>query len=211
MAASPPRPVSQTDLLFRPAAQGYIARDAAGGGIATIDQLAGHTLHLDYTAPPAMGTEDDCYSFLDRGEPPPGPNFQTSKGAYAAPTNAGPAIPVVSKPGPSPKQSPVRQSSTRSNGMSTRRSGVVATVAPEATNDVLAADVDVAALQASSYLGMGIPPTAEAAAQAGFVDDAALQRMRANSAPPTTPGWDGAAPDGDYFNPKTRPSRVVVA
>ncbi|BGP09995.1 hypothetical protein JCM10049v2_005878 [Rhodotorula toruloides] len=192
-------------------AQGYIARDAAGGGIATIDQLAGHTLHLDYTAPPAMGTEDDCYSFLDRGEPPPGPNFQTSKGAYAAPTNAGPAIPVVSKPGPSPKQSPVRQSSTRSNGMSTRRSGVVATVAPEATNDVLAADVDVAALQASSYLGMGIPPTAEAAAQAGFVDDAALQRMRANSAPPTTPGWDGAAPDGDYFNPKTRPSRVVVA
>ncbi|GAA5874382.1 hypothetical protein JCM3774_005022 [Rhodotorula dairenensis] len=47
-------------------AQGYIARDAAGGGIATIDQLAGRVLTLDYSVPPAMGTEDDVYSFLDR-------------------------------------------------------------------------------------------------------------------------------------------------
>lgn len=193
------------------AAQGYIARDSAGGGIATIDQLAGHTLHLDYTVPPAMGTEDDCYSFLDRGEPPPGPDFRAGQGAYAAPANAGPAIPVVAKPAPSPKQSPVRRTSTRASGVSTRTSGAAGTVAPEATNDHLAAGVDVAALQASSYMSFVVAADVEAAAQAGYVDNAALQRLRANSAPPTTPGWDGSAPDGDYFTPKTKPSRSVVA
>lgn len=41
---------------------GYLAREAEGGGIPTINALAGRTLELDYTAVPTMGSEDDTYA-----------------------------------------------------------------------------------------------------------------------------------------------------
>ncbi|KAL8278593.1 hypothetical protein RQP46_009085 [Phenoliferia psychrophenolica] len=43
----------------------YLARERAGGGIPTINHLARHTLGLDYTNAPRMGSEDDLYADLD--------------------------------------------------------------------------------------------------------------------------------------------------
>lgn len=41
---------------------GYLARERTGRGIPTINNLAGRTLHLDYTRFPTMGSNDDVYA-----------------------------------------------------------------------------------------------------------------------------------------------------
>ncbi|GAA5854083.1 hypothetical protein JCM3766R1_000057 [Sporobolomyces carnicolor] len=46
-------------------AQGYLERDKEGRGIALLDNLAGRTMHLDYTVAPEMGSTDDVYSYLE--------------------------------------------------------------------------------------------------------------------------------------------------
>ncbi|GAA5927074.1 hypothetical protein JCM1841_001907 [Sporobolomyces salmonicolor] len=86
-------------------AQGYIERDRSGRGLALLDHLAGRTMHLDYTLPPAMGSEDDVYADFD-------PHARTSdvdeplRNRIARPTagsmnplpsgKAGPGIPILS-------------------------------------------------------------------------------------------------------------------
>ncbi|KAK4052481.1 hypothetical protein OIV83_002283 [Microbotryomycetes sp. JL201] len=40
---------------------GYLARERAGGGIPTIDALAGRVFSIDYKNVPTLGSEDDCY------------------------------------------------------------------------------------------------------------------------------------------------------
>ncbi|GAA5897423.1 uncharacterized protein JCM6883_006694 [Sporobolomyces salmoneus] len=46
-------------------AQGYLQRDKEGRGIALLDNLAGRTMHLDYSVAPEMGSTDDVYSYLE--------------------------------------------------------------------------------------------------------------------------------------------------
>ncbi|GAA5859523.1 hypothetical protein JCM1840_004651 [Sporobolomyces johnsonii] len=80
-------------------AQGYIERDRSGRGLALLDRLAGRTMQLDYTLPPAMGSEDDVYAYLD-------PYARTGNVEEAlrhgiAPPTAGSMIPLPSgKAGP---------------------------------------------------------------------------------------------------------------
>ncbi|SCZ97605.1 BZ3500_MvSof-1268-A1-R1_Chr4-3g07290 [Microbotryum saponariae] len=59
--------------------RGYCAREAAGGGIPTIERIAGRTLSLDYTKVPRWGSEDDCYCAT-----PGMPNSRSKRGAPAA-------------------------------------------------------------------------------------------------------------------------------
>lgn len=206
-------------------AQGYIARDAAGGGIATIDQLAGRVLTLDYSIPPAMGTEDDVYSFLDRGGEAGG--MMTAATSPTRPTQHppatmgsahGPAIPIVARPsaasssttthgsGPSSSVSPVRRT-----GMMTRRSSM-AVHAAAATNTQQQQpppafeghsnrnDAAFRAAVAHNHSGLALD---------GSGGTSGPLQLRATSAPPTTPGWGDAAPTGDYFAPKR--ARVSIA
>ncbi|KAM0752954.1 hypothetical protein T439DRAFT_323568 [Meredithblackwellia eburnea MCA 4105] len=47
---------------------GYLSRESQGGGIPTIESIAGRTLRCDYGNVPCMGSEEDCYGevlFLD--------------------------------------------------------------------------------------------------------------------------------------------------
>jgi hypothetical protein len=46
-------------------AQGYLQRDKEGRGIALLDNLAGRTMHLDYSVAPEMGSTDDVYSYIE--------------------------------------------------------------------------------------------------------------------------------------------------
>ncbi|GAA5959534.1 hypothetical protein JCM3765_002360 [Sporobolomyces pararoseus] len=46
-------------------AQGYLQRDKEGRGIVLLDNLAGRTMHLDYSVAPEMGSTDDVYSYLE--------------------------------------------------------------------------------------------------------------------------------------------------
>ncbi|GAA6012292.1 hypothetical protein JCM10207_002790 [Rhodosporidiobolus poonsookiae] len=184
-------------------AQGYLARDAAGGGIAVIDHLAGRTLTLDYSVPPAMGTEEDVYSFLDRQEPGPPPISQLSSlpGAAAPAAPAIPlasAIPLAGPPPASPSKTRSRQPSEPAGrptlGMSTRSS------------------VAAAAARPMGFLNVGEGAAAFDPAAQGMLGahgaDIAVQ-LRSTSAPPTTPGtWEAPQPRGDYFAPK---SVVAVA
>ncbi|KDE04274.1 hypothetical protein MVLG_05302 [Microbotryum lychnidis-dioicae p1A1 Lamole] len=59
--------------------RGYCAREAGGGGIPTIERIAGRTLSLDYTKVPRWGSEDDCYCAA-----PGMPNSRSKRGAPAA-------------------------------------------------------------------------------------------------------------------------------
>ncbi|BGP42165.1 hypothetical protein JCM10449v2_006170 [Rhodotorula kratochvilovae] len=206
-------------------AQGYIIRDQQGGGLTTIEQLAGRTLHLDYSIPPAMGTEDDVYSFIDH---PDGGMFPAPGGAtYTGAQVPGPAIPVVSKPSfvqastTSPQRPGQKPTSSSTRSMMTRRAAAAAGahVGSDITPGLAPAHMaDAMDFSDSDFSGLERLDTAaameagiDAAAPMSAVDpstqailDMPLARhLRANSAPPTTPGWDGAAPKGDYFAPKS--------
>ncbi|GAA5840092.1 hypothetical protein JCM11251_000602 [Rhodosporidiobolus azoricus] len=190
-------------------AQGYIARDAAGGGIATIDQLAGSTLTLDYSIPPSMGTDDDVYSFLDRDEPgpppisqvlPPGGVPMVGGAAYPAPLPlAGPAIPLVPaspvRPSASVNASPANMVTGGGNsGIRTRSSALGGGGGGRPLNG---ATIPVTSLAPSSF--------AAAVAMPQPILDI---QVRSTSAPPITPIWDAPQPSGDYFAPK---ERIAVA
>lgn len=41
---------------------GYLARETAGGGIPTIERIAGETLTRDYSKIPKLGSEDDVFA-----------------------------------------------------------------------------------------------------------------------------------------------------
>ncbi|SCV69172.1 BQ2448_2192 [Microbotryum intermedium] len=72
--------------------RGYCAREAAGGGIPTIERIAGRTLSLDYTKVPRWGSEDDCYCVT-----PGMPNSRSKRGDPAideSHSNARRAIPL---------------------------------------------------------------------------------------------------------------------
>ncbi|GAA5908513.1 hypothetical protein JCM6882_001287 [Rhodosporidiobolus microsporus] len=186
-------------------AQGYIVRDANGGGIATIDQLAGTTLTLDYSVPPSMGTDDDVYSFLDRNEPgPPAINQIDPVGGmpiggsgrpYPHPSMSGSAIPLV-------PASPVRGA---------------AMMQPHAPQEMIPGSGSGIRTRSSTHGGGGRPlngasiPTTSLAPSsfaATMMDPSVAQGMldipvaRRSSAPPTTPSWEAPQPAGDYFAPK---------
>ncbi|GAA5973448.1 hypothetical protein JCM11641_006467 [Rhodosporidiobolus odoratus] len=200
-------------------AQGYLTRDMSGGGIATIDALAGQTLTLDYSIPPSMGRDDDVYSFLDRGErgPPPIAAIAAAQaqGAFLAPPvqqplppqqlqqmqmqmqrpGAGPAIPIVS--GPSPVQPKRRQPSEPAPGMPSHS---MPSKGGMATRPLRPPGVGV---------GVPVPLLPASHLNAHPIDIP----VRSTSAPPSsTPGgWGvgeggvkglGAQPRGDYFAPK---------
>ncbi|GAA6000747.1 uncharacterized protein JCM10292_000574 [Rhodotorula paludigena] len=201
-------------------AQGYIARDQAGGGIATIDQLAGRTLVLDYSVPPSMGTEDDVYSWMDRGEACPGVIPAPSGSIPFAPAVApGPAIPVAQKggaaphaPTSSPQRPSPKQNGTSTRSMVTRRSAANAAstdAGPTLVPPPMPPTIDMIAVQDSGYFGMEVddvamPLSAVDPTTQAILDMSFPKHVRASSAPPTTPGWDGAAPKDDYFAPKTK-------
>jgi len=222
---------SVSDDVIRLAAQGYIARDQQGGGIATIDQLAGRTLHLDYSVPPSMGTEDDVYSFLDR--PGAGAHSAPSRAVYTGAQLPGAAIPIINKGVPARSTSPAARrpttaasSSSTTNdsltrSMMTRRAAAVASgsigsdIAPALvpapmppTMDFSDADfaglerLDMAAALEASF-DRAAPVSAVDPSTQAILDMPLAKHLRSSSAPPTTPGWDGAAPSGDYFAPKT--------
>ncbi|BGP18433.1 hypothetical protein JCM10213_001680 [Rhodosporidiobolus nylandii] len=169
-------------------AQGYIARDAAGGGIATIDQLAGRTLTLDYTHPPALGTDDDVYAFIDRNEPGPPPIAQLAM------VGAQPVVPLAARPsfiaatGPPPSSQAIPEVKLRQPSEPAMLLPGGATVGGVATRSS-AARQSFALPAGTSFLD----PSAHA-----MLSDIPV---RSTSAPPTTPGgW--AAPQVDYFAPK---------
>ncbi|GAA5960321.1 hypothetical protein JCM8115_001141 [Rhodotorula mucilaginosa] len=214
-------------------AQGYIARDAAGGGIATIDQLAGRVLTLDYSIPPAMGTEDDVYSFLDRGGDAGGimamsPTRPSAQAAAAAVMGSapGPAIPIVARPpavAAASSSAPTHGSASstssvspvRRTGMMTRRSSMAVHAAAntiqqqqpppafEGRDNNNCNDAAFRAAVANNHYGLALDGS-----HSGTSGSGPLQ-LRATSAPPTTPGWGDAAPTGDYFAPKR--ARVSIA
>ncbi|GAA5921924.1 hypothetical protein JCM3775_003421 [Rhodotorula graminis] len=211
-------------------AQGYIARDRQGGGIATIDQLAGRTLHLDYSVPPSMGTDDDVYSFLDR--PGAGAPSAPTRAVYTGAQLPGAAIPIIDKGVQARSLSPavkrpttVASTSTTNDSltrsMMTRRAAAVASgsmgsdIAPALvpapmppTMDLSDADfaglerLDMAAALEASF-DRDAPVSAVDPSTQAILDMPLAKHFRSSSAPPTTPGWDGAAPSGDYFAPKT--------
>lgn len=217
-------------------AQGYIARDVAGGGIATIDQLAGRVLTLDYSIPPAMGTEDDVYSFLDRngdGETlarmPASPTSRRSGAQDLAFGSApGPAIPIVAaRPAaPAPAPAPagtVTPSAEGSSASPVRRTGMMTRRSSLAVHAAVAAAAAMGAEAGPELLNGGGDDDAAAfrAAVASNHLGLAMTTMdatgggpvplRATSAPPTTPGWGDAAPMGDYFAPKRSSTRASIA
>ncbi|GAA5909528.1 hypothetical protein JCM8208_006552 [Rhodotorula glutinis] len=216
-------------------AQGYIARDQQGGGIATIDQLAGRTLHLDYSIPPSMGTEDDVYSFLDR--PGSGTPSAPTRAVYTGAQLPGAAIPIINKGlsarslSPAVKRPTTVASTSTTNdsltrSMMTRRAAAVASgsmgsdIAPALvpapmppTMDLSDADfaglerLDMAAALEASF-DRNAPVSAVDPSTQAILDMPLAKHVRSSSAPPTTPGWDGAAPSGDYFAPKTIATRA---
>lgn len=216
-----------------PTAQGYIARDAAGGGIATIDQLAGRVLTLDYSIPPAMGTEDDVYSFLDRGGEAGGmtmaatsPTRPAAQPAAALMGSApGPAIPIVARPSAAaassstPTHGSARSSSVspvRRTGMMTRRSSMAVHAAASAATANTQQQQPLPAFEGHHHHNRNDAAFRAAVANNhlglsldGSGSGSGPLQLRATSAPPTTPGWGDAAPTGDYFAPKR--ARVSVA
>ncbi|GAA5840669.1 hypothetical protein JCM9279_007395 [Rhodotorula babjevae] len=216
-------------------AQGYIARDRQGGGIATIDQLAGRTLHLDYSVPPSMGTDDDVYSFLER--PGAGAHPAPSRAVYTGAQLPGAAIPIITKAVPARSLSPaVKRPTTAASSsttndlltrsMMTRRAAAVASgsmgsdIAPALvpapmppTMDLSDADfaglerLDMAAALEASF-DRTAPVSAVDPSTQAILDMPLAKHLRSSSAPPTTPGWDSAAPSGDYFAPKTIATHV---
>ncbi|GAA6046930.1 hypothetical protein JCM3770_003435 [Rhodotorula araucariae] len=204
-------------------AQGYIIRDQQGGGLEAIEQLAGHTLHLDYSVPPRMGTEDDVYAFIDR---PGGGVFPAPGGAaYTVAQIPGPAIPVVNKPSvahtgtASPRRPASKAANSSTRSMVTRRTAAAAGAvgsdtdiapAPPIAQAMQYSDSDFSGLErldTAAALEAGMDPSAPTSAvdpaTQAILDMPFAKHHRANSAPPTTPGWDGAAPKGDYFAPKS--------
>ncbi|GAA5985858.1 hypothetical protein JCM10908_006307 [Rhodotorula pacifica] len=213
-------------------AQGYIARDAAGGGIATIDQLAGRVMTLDYSVPPAMGTEDDVYSFLDRGDGPPDSHLHASpsRSAQQPPLGSapGPAIPIVARPtaaaGAGAQQSSsnggsfssssaasnTSMSPVRCTGMMTRRSSMAVHAQAQQQQQHHQTSIygsggngnDAAFRAAVTNNHLGLSMHDGSMSGAPF--------LRATSAPPTTPGWGDAAPTGDYFAPKRARASIAA-
>jgi hypothetical protein len=197
---------SPSKLTFPPlAAQGYIVRDANGGGIATIDQLAGRTLTMDYSQPPAMGTDDDVYSFLDRAEPAPltiaevdplgtssfgrGASFDAAQVApqpAVIPIKVTQGPPLVGGHGSPTSASNDASSSIPNDGVRTRSASKPQGISLRQAPPTFVPGVPAMGLD----LTMG-PPTQ------GFDINVS---SRANSAPPTTPSWEAPGVHrGEYF------------
>lgn len=158
---------------------------------------------MDYSQPPAMGTDDDVYSFLDRSEPAPplitevDPLDAVSTGymresfiPVSTPVSAVIPIKVAGPPAPgvmhgSPTLSDVDGVRTRSASrpQHLQLRGGTRQAPPSFVPGVPSMGMD---------MHMSGPPTQ------GFDINV---HSRANSAPPITPSWEapGAQPRAEYF------------
>lgn len=75
--------------------RGYLAREAAGGGIPTIHALAGRVLSLDYNNSPKLGSQNDVYTNLAPAPPVVRPLLPVAPGASSA--QLGAPIPLARK------------------------------------------------------------------------------------------------------------------
>lgn len=85
-------------------AQGYLQRDKEGRGIALLDNLAGRTMHLDYSVAPEMGSTDDVYSYLE--DYARNGTVQEAFGHGVAPPNSQAMMPITDAPMPNIASAP---------------------------------------------------------------------------------------------------------
>ncbi|ORY42980.1 hypothetical protein BCR35DRAFT_311244 [Leucosporidium creatinivorum] len=192
--------------------KGYLTRELSGGGIPTIDSLAGRVFTIDYSNVPSMGSEDDCYR--DVFEPPP---EAAALLATAGKKNASKARRTSVAKAPAAQQQPAASRP----GIATRRSTISASTVdfsqPNAAFEQAVNDHAFSTTRPTSSFSFGAPipirtrgndlpalPTLPSINQYDMVSTAGTEPqlfVRANSAPAVTPQWEfgGGGGAGSYF------------
>ncbi|KAM0790588.1 hypothetical protein ACM66B_004453 [Microbotryomycetes sp. NB124-2] len=142
---------------------GYLARERSGGGIPTIDALAGRVFSIDYKNVPTLGSEEDCY-----------------KDHYTPAPEIADLMRKAGKPGPGGGARVKKES----NGLPTKN---VAPVRAGARTRRLTATSG----QDLTVAMPTLPVLPETSSSTHF--GAAELIIRPSSAPPTTPSWEPAA------------------
>ncbi|GAA6061016.1 hypothetical protein JCM10212_001072 [Sporobolomyces blumeae] len=156
-------------------AQGYIKRDREGRGIALLDNLAGRTMHLDYSISPSMGSQDDVYSYLE--DYARNGTVQEAFQHGIAPPNSSAMVPITNARMPDLAAAPSFTPSTTSNAPPTkhqRRSSDTslfennARVAAAQFPSTSAFNLDaMPSIQPGSQFGLTFDPTVSTATNGG--------------------------------------------
>ncbi|KAK4057013.1 hypothetical protein OIO90_001913 [Microbotryomycetes sp. JL221] len=160
---------------------GYLAREQAGGGIPTIDSLAGRVFSIDYSNVPTLGSENDCYEQHYVPEPEIAELIK-----MAGKRGAGGGARVKREPDAAPVESisAVAEVVTHRPGPRTRRSA--ASVAQNGS--VVLNDINTAPMPAIARFEPTLDPLPSMPQE--LSNFSADFMVRPTSAPPVTPSWD---------------------
>jgi len=198
-------------------AQGYLQRDKEGRGIALLDNLAGRTMHLDYSVPPNMGSTDDVYSYLE--DYARNGTVKEALGHGVAPPHSQAMLPIQNAPMPNLAAAPSFTPSTASKQHARRQSDTTLfenssrTASSSSTDGIFtrsAAQQQISSQpqppaynydsisssnfgltfdsNTSNSLSLAPVDTVDPTAQ-GLLGPAPSLHRRQSSAPPTTPSW----------------------
>lgn len=195
--------------------KGYLTRELNGGGIPTIDSLAGRVFTIDYSNVPSMGSEDDCYR--DIFEPPPeaaallatAGKKNTSKTRRTSVAKA-PAAPAT-RPGIATRRSTISAASFDPNSPNSAFEQAVntraySTTRPSSSNFAFGAPIPIRTRGSNDLPTL---PTLPSASTYQYGTAGSEVFVRANSAPAVTPSWEcnggecnggeGGGGTGSYF------------